>query len=376
MSQSNTLFIGLDVHKDTTDASYVSDNLTDTVQYYGTIPTTTTAINKLLVKLAKNAKKIVVIYEAGPCGFWLYRHLTKKGITCWVVAPSMTPKAPGDKVKNDKRDSATLARLARTNDIRPIYVPDDQDEAMRDLVRCREDAMLDLRQARQRLKSFLLRHGHPCNGRQNWTESYRRYLADIHFTEPARKLAYQECINMVNERQDRLDRIEVAMQVHAEAWRWFPLVQRLMVLRGIRFLTALVLVAELGDLRRFTHPASLMKFVGLTPSEYTTGPRQRYGSITKCGNTHARRVLIESAWSYRFAPKVGREHEARQQQHSPKLIQRSWQVQLRLCNRFRRLRARGKEKNKVVVAIARELLGFVWDIAQGFDPLTQAEPVR
>jgi transposase len=249
-----------------------------------------------------------------------------------------------------------------------FHIPDADDEAIRDLIRCREDAMLDLRQARQRLKSFLLRNGHPCSGRQNWNKAYKRHLADIHFLEPARKIAYQHYINMVTERHEPRQHLKIGLQTLAESWRWYPLVQFLTVLRGIRFISAVTLVAELGDLRRFSHPRSLMNFVGLTPSEYASGQRQKQGSITKCGNTHARRILIEAAWAYRFNPKVSRELQIRLQDHSIKLQTRSWAVQKRLCHRVKQLKARGKEYNKIVTAVARELVGYIWDIAQCFNP--------
>ncbi|WP_087026393.1 IS110 family transposase [Thaumasiovibrio subtropicus] len=362
MSKSNTLFIGLDVHKETTDVAYVSDKLDDRVQYHGTINTNLRAFNKLLRYFKAKANKLCVTYQAGPCGYWLYRHLNSHGIECWVVAPSLTPKAPGDRVKTDKRDAMTLARLARTGDINSIYIPDSCDEAIRDLIRCREDAMLDYRQAKMRLKSFLLRHGHPCTGRQNWTEAYRRHLGAIHFLEPAQKIAYQHYINIVTEQFERLQHLNIELETLAQSWRWYPLVQRLCVLRGIRFLSAVTLVAELGDLRRFNHPRSLMNFVGLTPSEYSSGTRQRLGAITKTGNTHARRILVEAAWSYRFSPKVSEEMQKRLQGHSAKLQNLSWEIQQRLCKRDAKLRARGKEKNKIVVAIARELVGYIWTL--------------
>ncbi|MCE9687753.1 IS110 family transposase [Shewanella sp. AS16] len=367
MSKANTLFIGLDVHKETTDVALVSDKLTDAVQYYGTLPTNLRSFDKLIKNQTAKASKLCVVYEAGPCGFWLYRHLQRRGIACWVIAPALIPKAPGDRVKTDKRDSMTLARLARSGDLKPIYVPDERDEAIRDLIRCREDAMLDLRQARQRLKSFLLRHGHPCSGRQNWTEAYRRHLADISFQESATKLTFQHYVNIVTERHERLQRLELELQSLAESWRWYPLVQRLTVLRGIRFLSAMTIMAELGDLRRFDSPRSLMNFVGLTPSERSSGQRERRGGITKCGNGHVRRILIESAWAYRFPAKVSRELESRQQGHSIRLQTRAWEVQQRLCRRFHALKARGKEYNKVVTTVARELTGYLWDIAREFE---------
>jgi len=361
----------LNFHKETTDVAYYVDNSKDEPVFHGTIPTNIRSINKLIKKYKDLATHLCVVYEAGPCGFWLYRHLVKHGIECWVVAPALIPKAPGDKVKTDRRDAIALARMARAGLIHSIHVPNADDEAVRDLIRCREDAMLDCRQARQRLKLFLLRNGHPCSGRQVWNEAYKRHLADIHFLEPAKKLTFQHYINIVTERYERLQHLEQELQMIAQSWCWYPLVQYLTVLRGIRFLSVITLVAELGDMRRFANPRSLMNFVGLTPSEYSSGNRQKQGGITKCGNTHARRILIEAAWAYSFAPKVSRELQIRQQDQSLNLQQRSWQSQQRLCRRFTQLKNRGKEYNKVVTAVARKLLGYIWDIAQRFDPQSQ-----
>ncbi|GGA85215.1 IS110 family transposase [Neiella marina] len=367
MSNPSTIFIGLDVHKETTDVAFVS-NQDEAVLFYGTIPTNSRSVDHLIKKFSSKASKLVVIYEAGPCGYWLYRMLERKGIECWVVAPSLIPKAPGDKVKTDRRDAMALARLAKAGLLSSIHIPNADDEAIRDLIRCREDCMLDLRQARQRLKSFLQRNGHSYSGRDNWSDAHKRHLADIHFIEPAKKITFQHYIGIVEHRYQSLQHIERELEHLGQQWCWYPLVQFLTVLRGIRFLSAITLVAELGDMRRFANPRSLMNFVGLTPSEHSSGQRQKIGGITKCGNTHARRILIEAAWAYRFSPKVSRELQIRQQEHSVNLQERSWQAQLRLCNKFRRMKAKGKEQNKVVVAVARELLGFIWDIAQRFEP--------
>ncbi|WP_051326640.1 IS110 family transposase [Aliagarivorans taiwanensis] len=294
MVHSHTLYLGLDVHKETTDVAYSSTG-DGSIHFHGTIPTNVRSVNKLIKKFGSKASDLVVVYEAGPCGYWLQRHLVKYGVQCWVVAPALIPKAPSDKVKTDRRDAMALARLAQAGLIESIHIPDADDEAIRDLIRCREDAMIDLRQARQRLKSFLLRNGHPCSGRTNWSDAYKRHLADIHFLEPAKKLTFQHYIAITEERYQRLQHLERELQEVADKWRWYPLVQFLCALRGIRFLSAMTIVAELGDMRRFTNPRALMNFVGLTPSEHSSGQRQRQGGITKCGNTHARRILIEAA---------------------------------------------------------------------------------
>lgn len=357
----------MDVHKETTDVAFVSTE-DSTVSFYGTIPTNSRSALNIIKKFANKASHLCVVYEAGPCGSWLYRLLKHKGIECWVVAPSLIPKAPGDKVKTDRRDAMTLARLAKADLIQSIHIPDAHDEAIRDLIRCREDCMVDLRQARQRLKSFILRNGLSYSGRDNWSDAHKCHLADLRFYEPAQNITFQHYRSIVETRYQQLQHTERELEVVVQQWRWYPLVQFLTVFRGIRFISAVYLVAELGDLRRFASPCSLMNFVGLTPSEHSRGQRQQQGTITKCGNTHARRILIEAAWSYRFPPKVSRELQIRQQEHSPKLLQRSWEAQLRLCNKFRRMNARGKEHSKVVTAVVRELLGLIWDVGQRFNP--------
>jgi transposase len=364
MHQSSTLYVGLDVHKESIAVAYVAKAHDAEVIFLGTIGTRQADIDQLVRKLQAKAKHLVFVYEAGPCGYWLYRYLTNKGHICWVVAPSLIPKKAGDRVKTDRRDAVQLARLMRSGDLTPVYVPKVADEAMRDLTRAREDALRDLKAAKFRLKAFLLRHDIRYTGSATWGPAHLRWLSEVVCPTPAQQIVFQEYVRAVNEHTERLGRLERELQDQVQSWRLYPVVEALQALRGIQFTMAVTTVAELGDLTRFDNPRQLMKFLGLIPSEYSSGERRRQGTITKAGNTHARRALVEGAWSYRYPAKVSRHIQLRLEQQ-PKAIQDiSWKAQVRLCKRFRRLMARGKNANQVVVAIARELVGFMWAIAQ------------
>jgi transposase len=310
------------------------------------------------------AKHLVFVYEAGPCGYWLYRYLTNKGHVCWVVAPSLIPKKAGDRVKTDRRDAVQWARLMRSGDLTRVYVPTVEDEAIRDLTRAREDALRDLKAAKFRLKAFLLRQDIRYTGRATWGPAHLRWLAEVVCATPAQQIVFQEYVRAVNEHTERLQRLEQELQEQVASWRLQPVVAALEGLRGVQFIVAVTLVAELGDLTRFENPRQVMKYLGLIPSEYSSGERRRQGAITKAGNAHARRALVEGAWAYRYPAKVSRHLQLRLEQLPKPLQDISWKAQVRLCKRFRRLMARGKHPNQVVVAIARELAGFMWAMAK------------
>jgi transposase len=364
MSQSSTLYVGLDVHKDSIAVAYVAKDHEAHVISYGTIGTRHADIDQLTRKLQSKAKRLVFVYEAGPCGYWLYRYLCKKGYDCWVVAPSMIPQRPGDRVKTDRRDAMQLARLMRSGDLTPVYVPKVEDEAIRDLCRAREDAIRDLKAAKFRLKAFLLRHDIRYTGQATWNPAPLRWLSEVVCPTPAQQIVFQEYVRAVNEHTERLQRLAQELNEHVTTWRLHPVVEALQALRGVQFTVAVTTVAELGDLTRFDTPRQLMGYLGLTPSESSSGPRRRQGAITKAGNSHARRALVEGAWAYRYPAKVSRHLQLRLEKQ-PKAIQDiSWKAQVRLCKRYRQLLARGKHVNQVVVAIARELVGFMWAIAK------------
>jgi transposase len=364
MSQSSTLYIGMDVHKDSIAVAYVAQEHGAEVTYLGTIGTRQGDIDQLIRRMQSKATHLIFIYEAGPCGYWLYRDLTKKGYDCWVVAPSLIPQKPGDRVKTDRRDAVQLARLARSGDLTAVYVPKVEDEAIRDLTRAREDTIRDLKSAKFRLKAFLLRHDIRYTGRATWGPAHLRWLSEVVCPTPPQQIVFQEYVRAVNEQTERLQRLEQELQDQVTSWRLPPVGEALQALRGVQFTVAVTMVAEIGDLTRFDTPRERMKFLGLIPSEYSSGEQRRQGSLTKAGNAHARRALVEGAWAYRYPAKVSRHLQLRLETQ-PKVIQDiSWKAQVRLCKRYRRLVSRGKHPNVVTVAIARELAGFMWAIAK------------
>jgi transposase len=358
----------MDVHKETIDISVAEGGRQGEVRHYGVIASDLEPLDKVVRALRAPDRRLHFVYEAGPCGFGIYRHLTGHGEDCVVVSPSMIPKRSGDRIKTDRRDSLALARLHRAGELRAIYVPDDTDEAMRDLVRAREDAVVVATQAKYRLKAFLLRQGRRYPGRAGWTIPYRRWLADLSFASAAQHIALQEYRDAIDETERRIERLTEQLRQLAPTWRWAPLVAALQALRGVSFITAMGVVAELGDLTRFGRPRELMAFLGLVPSEYSSGPSVRRGGITKAGNPHVRRLLAEAAWAYQGIPRIGRQQLYRQEGLPKVVCDIAWKAQLRLTGRFRRLVARGKAKPKVATAIARELSGFIWAIAREVRP--------
>ncbi len=286
MGNASTLHVGLDVHKESIAVAYATEDGATAPVPFGTIGTRQCDIDALVRKLQSKSGRLVFVYEAGPCGYWLYRYLTKKALTCVVVAPSLIPRKPGDRVKTDKRDALTLARLARSGDLTPVYVPAVPDEAVRDLARAREDALKDLNAARFRLKALLLRNDIRDTGRANWSTEHCRWLARLVLPTAAQQIVFQEYVRTVTERTDLLRRL-------------------------VQFTVAITTIAELGDLTRFDTPRQLMSYLGLIPSEYSSGERRRLGGITKAGNGHARRVLIEAAKAYRHRAKVSEQIQAR-----------------------------------------------------------------
>lgn len=364
MQQLTTAFVGLDVHKESISVAYAASGDIGPAQFVGPIGTRKCDIDKLIRRFQSKASQIVFVYEAGPCGYGIYRHLRSKGFECQVVAPSLMPRRAGDRVKTDRRDAMELARLLRSGDLTPVHVPAVEDEAIRDLCRARDATQITLRSAKRRLKSFLLRLGLHYTGRANWSDAHRRYLAKVVCPTPSQQIVLQELILAVDEQVDRLGRIDQELRDSASSWRLYPVVEALQAMRGVRWIVALTVVAELGDLTRFDNPRQLAAFVGLIPSEYSSGPKRRLGGITKTGNSRARRVLIEGAWSYRFPARVSAEIQSRIEK-LPKVVQAiGWKAQVRLCKRFRRLKSRGKHGNVAVTAIAREMLCFMWSIAR------------
>jgi transposase len=364
MAQGSTLFIGLDVHKESLAVAYVGEEREAEVVFLGTGGTRQGDIDKLIRKLQGKGKQLHLVYEAGPCGYWLYRYLTKKQLTCWVVAPSQIPQKAGDRVKTDRRDAVQLARLLRSGDLTPVYVPAVEDEAIRDLVRAREDALKDGKAAKVRLKAFLLRQDIRYEGRATWGPAQLRWLAEVVCPTPAQQIVFQEYVRAVSEQTERLQRLEAELQTQVQTWRWLPVVEAIQALRGVQFTAAVILIAALGDLSRFENPRQLMSYLGLIPSGHPTGEHRRQGGITKTGNAHARRALSEGAWAYRYPAKVSRHLQLRLEKLPQGIQAISGKAQVRLCKRYRRLVARGKQVNQVVVATARAMAAFVWASAR------------
>src|ERR1051326_8086289 len=335
------------------------DGIRDVVREYGRVANTATALDRLIRKLADGGAKLRFCYEAGPCGYGIQRHVSKRGHECVVVAPSLIPRRAGDRVKTDRRDAASLARLHRAGELTAVWVPDTAHEAIRDLVRARLDAVHALRRARQQLSGFLLRQG--CHyGRPACTKLHRRWLSNPKFEQAVHHLVLEDYIQAVETAEARRDRLTAQIEAMLPEWTLAPVVAALQTLRGMALVNAATLIAELGDLSRFANPRQLMAYLGLVPSEHSSGASVKRGSITKAGNSAARRLLIEAAWCYRFPARVSRELLLRQE-NQPKLIRDiAWKGQVRLCARYRRLARTGKPANVVTAAIARELTGFIW----------------
>jgi transposase len=364
MKQYNTVYVGLDVHKESIAVAYAPNEDGAEPIYLGAIGTRQCDIDKMIRQLRSKASKLHFVYEAGPCGYWLYRALQKKGQECMVVAPSLIPRRSGDRVKTDRRDALQLARLLRSGDLRSVYVPRPEDESVRDLSRLREETLGDLQAAKNRLKAFLLRHDIRYEGKADWKASHLRTLTHISLATAAQKVAFQEYLAAVTHLMEKLARIETELRAHADSWRLAPVVHALQALRGVQFHAAVTIAAELGDLKRFEKPRQLMAYVGLHPSEYSSGGKRRQGGIAKTGNAHARRVLVESAWSYRHPAHVSRQIQMRLEGLPEDIRDIAWKAQVRLCKRCRRMVAQGKNRNIVIVAIARELIAFMWAIAR------------
>lgn len=363
-SDVHAAYIGLDVHKVSISVA-IAEAGRHAPEFRGEIPNEPKAIDKLVRQLSErfDGQPLLFSYEAGPCGYGVYHQIQASGHDCEVVAPTLIPRRAGDRVKTDRRDAQMLARLSRSGELTPVWVPTPEQEAIRDLTRAREDMKAIELKARQRLNAFLLRHGKAYPGKSKWIPAHFRWLETVRFDTPVQQIVLQEYIEAVKEAQRRVAGLEKQMEAALPAWSLAPVVEAIQAMRGVSRITAMTVLAELGDISRFDSPRQLMAYLGLVPSEHSSGGSRRQGGITKTGNGHVRRVLVEAAWSYRFPARKTRIIEQRAEKTSPVVQAIAWEAQKRLCGRYRRLAATGKVKQQVTTAIAREMAGFLWAIA-------------
>jgi transposase len=325
-------------------------------------------MRRLVARIAARYDRVHFCYEAGPTGYGLHRLITGLGHDCTVVAPSLVPRKPGDRVKTNRRDAVALARLLRAGELTPVWVPDEGHEAMRDLVRARAAAVEALRVHKQQVAAFLLKHGRHFPRKTPWGARYLRWLQEQKFAHPAHQIVLQEAVEAVRLARERVLRLEGLIEELLPTWSLAPVVNALQALRGVSLVVAVTFVAEIGDLRRFESPRRLMAYLGLVPSERSTGDAVRRGGITKAGNGRVRHLLVESAWTYRHPPRVGAKKLAQLERVPPKVREIAWKAQSRLTARYRALAARGKRLTVVCTAIARELAGFMWAVARESRP--------
>jgi len=370
-------YIGLDVHKETVAIAHIKSNSRGDAIYHGTCGGSNPAVERALRKLAKQLgvklQDLSICYEAGPTGFVLGRRLIQLGLECVLCSPSKTERKPGEKIKTDKRDAQKLAKLYKNGDITPVRIPPELDEAVRDVCRARTDAVDDLSRSKQRLNSFLLRLGMSYTGKSKWTPAHMRYLRDLTMPTDVQKIVLEAYITSIDLNESKVRELKESMLTILQDWEWKPVVKALMGCKGFQEVAAMTIISELGDLRRFDNPRKLMAFLGLVPSEHSSGGTRRQGAITKCGNSHARWMLIECAQHFRKSPQVSAALTTRQIGLTTEVKELSWRMQNRLNKRYVKLKMRGKHENKCIVAVARELAAFIWEL-QNKCNLTMPEP--
>jgi transposase len=364
MTNHSEAFVGLDTSKLRNAVAIADGGRSGEVRYFGEIENSGPATAKLVRKLASKYGRLTFCYEAGPTGYGLYRQIKSLGHECVVVAPSLIPKKPGNQVKTNRRDAIELAKLLRADELTAVWVPDRGHEAMRDLTRARETAMKDLRSKRQQISAFLLRQGMHYPENKTWTKAHLNWLASQKLEYPQQRIVFEEMMLAMRQAQERLARLEQAIGDAMPDWSLAQVVTALMAMRGMDLISAATFMAEIGDLSRFRTPVQLMAYLGLVPSEDSTGDKIKRGPITKAGNRRARRMLTESAWSYQHPPRVGRAKQAKVDATSPAVREIAWKAQCRLYGRYRALIRRGKLKTVVITAIARELAGFIWSVSR------------
>ena len=362
MGQHSEVFVGIDTSKLKNAVAIAEAGRDGEVRYLGEIDTSDAATRKLVAKLAAKHAKVTFCYEAGPTGYGLYRLIKSLGHDCDVVAPSLIPKKPGDHVKTNRRDAEGLARLLRAGELTAVWVPDERHEAIRDLSRAREAAMDDLKRKRQQVSSLLLRLGLHYPRKTTWGKAHRTWLSCQKIAHREQRIVFEETLGAERQAQERADRLRDAIRAAVPEWSLSAAVTALCAMRGIDLIAAVTILAEIGDLSRFASPRELMGYLGLVPSERSTGDSVKRGGITKAGNRRARRILVESSWSYRFPPRIGREKQAKVEAAPEPVREIAWKAQTRLSGRFKALSKKGKRPTIVVTAIAREMCGFIWAI--------------
>lgn len=367
---TKTAFVGLDVHKDSIVVA-VAEAGRSPARLVATVPSEWKALRKVLTRLGESSA-VSCCYEAGPTGYGLARTLRAEGWACDVIAPSLVPKKAGERIKTDRRDAVRLAQNHRNGELVAVAVPDEACEAVRDLERARDDAKKAERVTRHQLSKFLLRHGRIYTGKTSWNDAHRAWIAKQEFAEPAQRHVLADGLAAVESASFRVAQLTERLREAAADWDRAPLVQALQALRGVEFVTAVTVAAEIGDFRRFATARDFMGYVGLVPSEQTSGSTRRRGPITKTGNAHVRRLLVESAWHYRRQPRMSKALRERSVGVAPGVCAIAWKAQARLHNRLKRLLGRGKPSGEAVVAVARELAGFMWAI--GREEVLLADP--
>lgn len=363
------LYIGLDTHKENIVIGIAFAG-SKAPEVYGKVSADLgrfiAALRKLLKKYDLKKQDVSICYEAGPTGFVLARRLIKLDFECHVIAPTSIPKS-NDRIKTDRRDAKKMARLLRSGDLTFVHIPSPLDEVIRDVSRARTDIVNARKQAKQQLGGFLLRNGYHYTGKSRWSEGHMRYLRELVLPNPAQKLVLEENLQRIDMLVEQEQHIRDEMIKLSQNWYRKPLLSALMGFRGFQEISAISVISELGDLRRFAHPRQLMAYIGLVPSENSTGGKRRQGGITKCGNTHVRWMLVEIIHSYRLNSKVSKELSRRQEGLSREVKEISWRAQNRLCKKYHHLIRRGLPENKIKVAVARELLGFIWELGQAVE---------
>ena len=364
MSDHSEAFVAFDSSKLRNAVAIADAGRAGEVRFLGEIDNTGAATAKLVGKLAAKYERLTFCYEAGPTGYGLYRQIKSLGHECVVVAPSLIPKKSGDRVKTNRRDALNLVKLLRAGELTAVWVPDPRHEAMRDLTRARGAAVEDLRAKRQQVTSLLLRRGLHYPGTKTWTKTHMSWLASQKLEHPEQRIAFEEMMLAIRQAQERTERLEQAIRAAVPDWSLAEMVTALMAMRGIDLISATTFLAEIGDLSRFQTPRELMAYLGLVPSENSTGDTVKRGPITKAGNRRARRTLVECSWSCQHPPRVGKEKQEKVAAAPRAVREIAWKAQCRLSARYRALVRRGKLKTVAVTAVARELAAFIWAISR------------